>query len=408
MAKAHGRYVHEPFLFGLVLMKGKTMGRKRLGQSDTKQKKRNLTPETSKRKKGSKPHVNRQELVRALTIANIALQSTLSNTPYFNFSNDEIGAVGDARRVVVPFHTGINATVLGEKLLKVLKESAAEEVVLSIQNNNLVVIEKGSKNKFGTRLVAQEEMERVVGALSIFDKQKIQMSLPEDFGMGLFLCLFSTSKDPVLGPLCGVCVDCTRKVHTASSTDDHRVSEYQFKKPLQLVEERFVLSAKAIRNMAGIVDLVKYDVVDEWVLFLTEENAKVALAPIALGEDFPNVSKVFRGKSSDIVVKFPNVQHAIKKAGLIVDVKKELEREIFLSFKKDELVIKAEHPETGWIEESVEFDNTSGVMFDMKVNPVFLETILKHAMTMYYIEGMHQVIFETKNYKHLMVLPAMQ
>jgi len=383
------------------------MGRKLLGQPDEKQRKRNLTPETSKRKKGSKPHVNRQELVRALTIANIALQSTLSNTPYFNFSDDEIGAVGDARRVVVPFHTGINATVLGDKLLQVLKESSAEEVRLSIQDNNLVVIEKGGKNKFGTRLIAEEEMELVIDALSVFDKQEIQMSLPEDFGMGLFLCLFSTSKDPVLGPLCGVCVDCSRKTHTASSTDDHRVSQYKFKKPLQLVEERFVLSAKAIRNMAGIVDLVTYDIIDQWILFLTKEGAKIALTPMASGKDFPDVGKVFKGKSSDVVVKFPNIQHAVKKAGLIVDVKKELEREILLSFKKDELVIRAEHPEVGWIEECVEFDNTFGVMFDMKVNPVFLETILKHAMTMYYIEGMHQVIFETKNYKHLMVLPAM-
>lgn len=164
--------------------------------------------------------MNRKELVRKLELVGPALATTNLVPIFTNYVfhedlvsayNDEIGIVTDCDMAGAAF--GVSGTVL----LGLLQNTEVEDVNLTVEKENVVVI--AGKSTF--KLPYAEENEFLFHAPD--EKWSIKLKLDEDLLKGIGICLTTACRDNTMPAIMGVCF----KAGALYSCDGDAITRYK-------------------------------------------------------------------------------------------------------------------------------------------------------------------------------------
>lgn len=352
-----------------------------------------------------KDGVLRNDLLKVLEKVRVAVDTREMTghvqAQHFLIDNDHVSAFDDQISISSPLgiETGLRCTVFAEDLFAVLDKITEEWVVLKQGDDGDLSI-TSSTSRFGlSTLPLEGELVELMYQLSKEIKPNNWQELPEGFTAALKLCGFSVSKNVVNMAYSSIYVDCDGMSPGAMySTDAWRISRYTFDDAPAMT---FLLPYDSAEELCKYA-VKKVQIVGPWVHFQDDDglifSARHRVA------DFPDCDPLFEVKGMKVDLP-KEIAIALDKTLVFAPGEDPDAREAELYFRNGSVMIRTQHVR-GWGEQDVQVPTMKvPEMPYLRINPLFLIDILKHAATM--TVGKKSALFSSKNFEHLMVLPSM-
>ena len=335
--------------------------------------------------------IKREELLKALSLVKpgLAKKEIVEQSTHFVFDGENISTYNDYICISHPFKTDFKCSIKAEIFYKLLQSMKEENITIDC-GKDLIVKINGKDSRAGLTAIKEGKIDEYIKQLDTKNIKKWK-ALPKDFIQGIYLCMFSVSKDMTTGVLSCLSI----KDNKISSSDNLRISQYEMKGSIK---------NDILIPLQSIVELVKYPVtkyclIDSWVHFKTEDG--IVFSTRIMKGEFPSVDSFFDLKGAKI--KLPKeLQSALQSVKIVV------EEAIDVVDQKVEIVISKElitcrgDGKTSWKEQDIPCSH-KGKEIKFLVNPLFLAQILNKTASVIIGEG--KALFVSDSFNHIMVLP---
>ena len=345
--------------------------------------------------------VNRNTLVEILSNFSFALdKKNISHSGEFIFFEDRVHVYNGEIYISCPFKLGMNFSVDGFILLKVLKSFIEKFVWMKINGSNLEIFSEQAKAKVSfvdIKDIAPSVIKDVKGFY--LEKAKWE-ELPQSILEGLYLCGFSTSQDLTRGNL--YCVNVEKNV--VLSTDDLRLSRYVFKEELKGKKEKWLIPF----NYVDLFSKYKFSNYCEfdttWLSFKGEGEVIFALCKLK-GTHLENVDSFFSMKKKNMEkIKFPNEMLSFLDLVVgLIDEDLDYDKIIKLVSKDGKMVFILDR-EFLYKERAFEIEEGKNIEFEFLVNPIFLKQILSRGSEFFFDKEKNHLHFYSDNFSHILSL----
>jgi DNA polymerase III sliding clamp (beta) subunit (PCNA family) len=338
--------------------------------------------------------VKREEFLSVLSAVKpgLAKRDIIEQATHFIFTGKDVITYNDYICISHPLKTEFSCTVDADKLYKVLSGISAESVELGMEKNELRV----SSKKTNSGLASYKEgkiLEHIAG-LGLQAKDKKWRKLPDKFVEGIFLCMFSASRDMTHGILTCIFVEGDKII----ASDDLRISSYTLESEVK--EKMFIPIHSAL-------ELVKFPLIEycvtkvgetnSWIHFRTGDG--VTFSTRTMMGKYPSVEKHFEIEGKKLTLP-KELQGAVKYVSVMADGVIDIDRKVQVKIEKGEVKVTGSNS-TGWISQQVETDY-DGRDFTFHINPTFLQQVLDKSTKV--IVGKQAAKFISGKFKHILVL----
>lgn len=333
--------------------------------------------------------INRADLLAKLLIVRPGLtkKEIIEQSTSFVFTGKEIVTHNGYISIRCPFVTDFQCSVVSAKFYSLLKDIEDEFVDITVKDKEIQI--KSNHVRSGMTITVDNIIEKRLEEIPTVKKWK---DLPKDFIKGLYLCMFSASKDAYCGAM--NCISISEQ--DIFSTDNLRISHFVMEKKM---------SDKFLIPLNVVIELVKYKMTkyslsenSAWIQFTTNDGT--IFSSKCLFDTFPDASSFFDVEG--IKVNLPKkIQTIIDTVSTIIEEIKDIDKRINVGIDTDKIICRAEQ-EKGWIEKEMEIKH-KGKKVNLTINPIFLYQILDKSSQV--IIGEKQALFITESFKHVMALP---
>lgn len=304
-----------------------------------------------------------------------------------SFVEDHVVRYDGRRFIGIPLPTGMECSVDGERLRRVLLGTEDPFLEISVGDTEVIV----GADTIRAGLPVLSEVDALEHAREVLTTGFLWKKLPDGFGDGLQLCAFSASSDLTRNELTGVFVDQDRIV----ASDDYRLSCYSLQ---GLVEDSMLLPAVSVVGLHQL-QLSEYGIVDSWVYFRTVNGEIVGI--LSLVGEYPDTSEFWDVTGIRLVLP----TGLDKVMGVVGDFSEglyELDKRVFITIGGGVMTCRAESP-TGWIEKPVK------IRYDREevsfwINPRFFSEVLKGKGGIRMVISEDTVLLASGNFKHVVAL----
>ena len=334
--------------------------------------------------------INRRELLYILGILRPALarRESLGQRMEFIFTGREVATYNDRICISYPFKTDFSCSVPAEQLYKILSSIKQRGLELSYKEGVVEVASRSTRVKLITTSGAPD----VVKTLELGMLEDRWKELPKDFLEGIFLCMFSASRDVSQQFLSCVGV----KQNVIVSSDDLRISYFEMERGMS---EEFLLPVASVAELVKL-EVDRYYLGDSWVYFCTPEGVVFCSRIVEGG--FPDYLHYFDFEGSEL-----HLPEALSDSVGIVSILAEgdfdIDKKISVIVSEGEVTCQGENTLGSIVDivrTSIDVGDTKEVKF--VINPFFFSEILKRTRSMFCGEG--RVSFQVGKFKHLMLL----
>ena len=338
--------------------------------------------------------IKREDLMAVLLAVRpgLAKKDIVEQATHFIFTGKDVVTYNDHICISHPLETAFKGSVEADKFYKILSGIKDERISLKADGNKLMV--DSSKTRSALSMIPAGKINEYIDKLSLrtVTKSLKQNRVPSDFIGGLFLCMFSASRDLTHGPLAGVFVS-GKNIY---SSDDLRISRYEMKVK---ISEKMLLPAQSV------MELVKFPVIyfflapkSGWAHFGTKNG--VVFSCRLMKDDYPDPSKFFATEGRKVTLP-KETQAAVKAVSIMTEGIVDADRRVELRVGDGKLTLRGEQ-EIGWVERDVEL-KYKGKSFKTQINPTFLFQVLDKSTTV--TIGENKALFESGTFQHVMKLP---
>jgi DNA polymerase III sliding clamp (beta) subunit (PCNA family) len=331
---------------------------------------------------------SRKNLLEVLTsvLPGLAAKEEVEQSTSFVFKDGRVYTFNDEVAVSCPTDLDIEGAVQGKELYALLNKLTAEEVDVTVKENQLRV--KAGRSNSGITL--EEEVTMPLDEIpqpQEEDWKKIPVGLLEGIAFTLFSCSREASM-PVL-----------TNVHVAKgvveSCDGYRATRYEGKK----IKKSFLIPASSAQQLIKYKDISKYAVMDGWAVFGTKEG--LIFSCRVFEEKYPELDSFFDFEGFEI--KFPEkIADVLDKASIFMDTSDDLGERVTISLQKKKMIVRGEG-QKGWFEEEVP-TKYKGDEVQFVVNPAFLKQAI--ATLDHVLVGESRLKFVGENFSHIVALLA--
>lgn len=306
--------------------------------------------------------ISKSDLKRALEIVKpgLANKEIIDQTTSFAFIDGKVITYNDEICITHPIKDiNFQGAVRAEELYKFLGKSEADEIDITINENEIVM--KAGRSKVGLPLQ--------VKILLPLDEELTQKgkwkNLPENFVSALTFAEASCSRD--LSNAKMICVHINEQGFI-EGTDNLRISHWNLKSPIPF--------PTILVPHTSILEVVKINPIQAakgngWVHFKNEEGTIISCR--VFNEKFVDTAPFLNSKEKGKVVDFPSsLTAALDRAQIFVE--KQEEKDVNLTLNDKFLTVSSES-ERGWFKENIPTKN-KGEAFTFMIAPNFLKAIL--------------------------------
>jgi hypothetical protein len=333
--------------------------------------------------------MKRKDLVSALKQVMPGIEMgtpLLEGSDTFLFTGHEIKSNNGRLTVSYPMETGIVGSVKAVEFLKILERMTSDDIDITTDKDVLIV--KTDKTELRMNLMDLPAMPEI--------SQLEFKDLPEDFIQGLNLCSISLVNNPIIGNLSGICVSDTDIL----SSDNQRASWFTMSQKVDF----FVIPTESVQYLLKFKEPpTQYAIEESQVYFSNKEGLIFACNRLADNYPVDKCKGLFDHEDNLGEFKLPKgLLEAIDRVK-VLSFSQDFNNFISLKKNKDNVIVTGEK-EFGKIKDKVKIAEGESFPDEVTVNivPEFLETVLKVSYKCQATED--QLIFEMKNFKHLIVL----
>jgi DNA polymerase III sliding clamp (beta) subunit (PCNA family) len=336
--------------------------------------------------------INREEFLKVLALVRPGLskKEIVEQSIHFIFDGENISTYNDYICISHPFKTDFKCSIKAEEFYKLLQSMKEDNIIIDCDKDMLVKI-NGKSSRAGLTAIKEGKIDEYIKELDTKNIKRWRV-LPKDFIEGVFLCMFSVSKDMTSGTLSCLSI----KDDNISSSDNLRISRYTMEDSIK---------NEVLIPLQSVIELVKYPVVkyclvDSWIHFKTEEG--IIFSSRIMKGDFPDIDNFFELKGTSI--KLPKeLQSALQMTKIVVENSIDvIDQKIEINISKELITCRGDG-NTSWAEKDVPCIY-KGKEIKFLVNPVFFTEILNKTVSVVIGEG--KALFKSAdNFKHIMVLP---
>jgi len=346
--------------------------------------------------------INRQELLNILNYCRpgLAVREIIEEAVRFIFTGKEVTTFNDKVCIIAPFETDFACSVHGEEFYKILSSIKEDEVDIEVVDNQMKINAKKTKAGLSTIIGEKERVIGLIANLQTSTKKKgFWKKLPEDFIKGIYLCMFSASKDMTTGVRCCVAV----KGDKIYSTDNLRISKYL----LSSETEEMLIPA---RDAAELVkyDVKKYGISNGWIHFITNEGVMFNCRTMVGDYPFGTISKFFREPENELIIPM-EMKEVMKAAAVVAEGDVEIAKTVEVTIEKGKILCKSEDKGKKWMIKEVDFPEYEGDKVLFYVNPGFFAQVLDKSTSLFLVQGEElpdKAVFTNENFQHLLALPV--
>jgi DNA polymerase III sliding clamp (beta) subunit (PCNA family) len=335
--------------------------------------------------------INKEAFLKVLAAVKpgLAKKEIVEQSTHFIFTGQEVVTYNDYICISHPLETDFQCSIKAEEFYKILQSMKEENIDIECNKDMLVKI-NGKSSRAGLTAMKEGKIDEYIKQLDI-KSIRGWTSLPKDFIQGIYLCMFSVSKDMTSGALSCISI---KDTYIASS-DDLRISQYVMESGLK---------KEILIPLQSVVELVKYQVTkfnltDAWIHFKTDEG--LIFSSRIVKDNFPDISAFFalEGAKIELPKELQSVLSLIKI--VVEDAVDIIDQKVEIIIKKNQITCRGEG-KIGWAEQDIPC-SYKGKDIKFSVNPLFLTQILNKSTKVIIGEG--KALFELDNFKHIMVLP---
>lgn len=360
------------------------------------------TKNETKKKEG---YISRSSLLGALKLCKVSTAAGPIRYPYFIFKKDCIMSFSRESYILIPFDSGLDTVIGQDKFYSVVNDMSCEDIILKQVGNSLQLFAADNSTKSSFSVISDTEELKSVAA----EVEKVKVSditwhdCSKELLDGLLLCLFSYSQAVDGKGLCGVWV----QPSCCYSSDNYRISKYTFPTALDGVNGVVVVPGKYLQGIFKITKPTAYSIYNNWFCMKFDKGV---IALLLLAAETPSgkafeIDRFFSGKEPEVFIKLPNMEEQIRRVGIMPD-EKSFDSKISVFLKKDEIVLRGEKPEVGWVEERIGFEGKALKQDNLQVllNPYFMIEAMKHTAEVGFLIEQFQLVFKSTNFRQLMVI----
>ena len=338
--------------------------------------------------------IKRTELMNALNSVKpgLASNTNIKQMESVQFSGNDIITYNDQIGILVPFETDFTAAVNYDDLVKIVSKLDADDVNVSLDENELVL--STDKTKAGLFLMLtddlQENINSLIDQMPNEDNGKEWKEIPSDFLTGVSLCAPAAEKNISKGTL--ACLH-TNGTHVFCS-DNRRVAAFKLSSD---IGESFMIRAGLVTELPKF-DIKHFCVSDSWVHFLTE-NSTVFSARRILGDSiefYLDLLKGFKGKKIPIP---DGLKEIVSAASVMSD--DDSEKPMKISLKDGEMLCETRN-DRGWVEKRVSAEGSGKNSLEINISAVYLQQILE-LPNVQMIVGDNKSFFESGNFQYILM-----
>ena len=318
----------------------------------------------------------------------LATKGIIEQFTHFIFSGTAVMTYNDEICVSHPLKTDFQCSVIADDLYKTLTGSRGNQAVfLELKDDKLLVKTSSRVAKLSTEV--ERDAEKLISMLKLNEIKEWQ-KLPDEFLRGMFLCMFSASKDMTKGA--GTCVHINGEYLVSS--DEARISLYTLPKSTEFTT---LIPARSV------VELVKFDNMEEvclksnWIHFKTKTG--VIFSARIMEDKYPDVLSYFDVQGEELTLP-ADLKQLVESVVFMAEGQVDIDKRVEVIIEKGKIKCKAEKS-VGNIEDSLDFESTKE--FHFFVNPFFLSQVLEKATTMIATENL--AYFHSENFEHVISLP---
>jgi len=319
----------------------------------------------------------------------LATKGIIEQFTHFIFSGNAVMTYNDEICVSYPLETGFQCSVIAEDLYKTLTGIRGDSSVkLSLEEDKLCIKTATRNAKLSTEV--ERDAEKMIEMLGIEDLEDKWISLPEDFLKGIYLCMFSASKDMTKGA--GTCIYLNGA--DMVSSDEARISHYKLPKSTTLTT---LIPARSA------VELVRFEVTKvalnaSWAHFKTDEE--VIFSARIMEDTYPDVLDHFNVQGDEFTLP-KDLKQLVESVVFMAEGQVDIDKRVEVIVEKDKISCKAEKS-VGEIQDFIKFESEKE--FHFFVNPFFMSQVLEKATTM--VAGENLAYFQSGDFEHVISLPA--
>lgn len=346
--------------------------------------------------------INKQELLKALSAAKpgLSAKEIVEETVRFIFTGKEVTTFNDKICIIIPFETDFACSVHGDEFYKILSSIKEEEVDITVVDNQMKINAKKTKAGLSTIIGEKERVISLIENLQTSTKKKgFWKKLPEDFLQGIYLCMFTASKDMTTKVRCCVAV----KGDKIFSTDNLRISRYILSSEM----EEMLIPARDAMELVKY-EVKKYGLSDGWVHFITNEGIMFNCR-IMLGDyPFTSISKYFREPENEIEIPV-EMKEVMKTAAVVAEGEVDIAKVVEVIIEAGKIICKSEDKGKKWLVKEIDFPEYEGDKVLFYVNPSFFAQVLDKSTSLFLVQGEElpdKAVFTSENFQSLIALPT--
>lgn len=344
------------------------------------------------RSKPQENEIKKDKIIEAFSAIKpgIAKNEIVDQSSNFIFADKNIISYNDHICVSYPFNTGLHCCVNADKFFKLAQGLPDEPFSITLKENQLLV--KSKSVRLTMNAIENDEIMVYIKDLMKDMNKTSWKALPDNFSEAVSLCLFSTAKDISYGAFMAVNVDHN---HVYSS-DNLRISKFKLSKN---IKDNFLIPLSVAVELIKF-EFVEYSQSERWIHLRTNNDVIFNFRKYI--EEFPSIDKFFDVKG--IKIDLPkNLLAIIKNISVFSEGMDEINKIILLKFTKNKLICRGED-QSGWIERDSKIEY-NGKEFEIYVHPIFFQQALAEEL-FDIVLGDNQILFESNNFKHVMMLPV--
>jgi hypothetical protein len=340
--------------------------------------------------------INKKELLNILT----AIKPGLAATNFVDYSNNfiftgkEIMTYNNTIAISYPYKSNFKCSVLADKFYNLILNIDEQEFVMIQKENELKIRSKGIKASIQINNINIENIVEEIKPSNINIKWE---TLPDDFKKGVEFCLFSLSNSNSMQPaltsmrpaLTSMLIDHTRII----SCDNYRITQFLLKNK---IEYKFLLPGRAAHELVKF-NIVKYYLTGTWIYFSTDIGVVFcSRRDLSIYPEIDNLLKV-EGKK---IILSKKIKDNVNIAAIMAEEDFNHKKGVTIDINKNKIICKGES-NVGCIESFEIIDNEEDITF--KIDPLFFSQILDRSTTLIYDERTLRLLFESDNFKHVLM-----
>lgn len=308
--------------------------------------------------------INKEELIEALQIANLAVGSNAKlpvlNNILFEINEGNLTTTSTDLEVFIKHSITINSdvktrfTAPAKKLKDIIGSLNDAEINLGLNEKKKVLDIKGDNARFSLNTISADDFPKV----EVAKKEKtivIQQAILKEL---LARTIFAVSKDDKRYAITGICFEIKDNKLTLAGTDGKRLAIASHDLALDTEGLRFILPAKALRN---ILQLLQKE--GDVTIYLDKSLAYFEIGNTLLGirlieGEYPDYQKIIPNETKiEFNIDVERLISATKRASIITKDGSGVR----YSFKKEKLAITACASEIGDVRDEFEIEGSEEI-----------------------------------------------